>query len=63
MDAELTNKMEGIRLVIEQFNLEVGEVELRQNESRNAFQLERDRMVELWELINAKTWVEPDQNN
>lgn len=60
VDPELVAQMKNIRLEIENFELEIREVELRQDESRSEFMRDRDRMIELWELINNKTWQEPD---
>jgi len=60
VDPELLAKMKAIELEITQFRLEIREVELRQDESRAVFMLDRDRMVELWELINKEKWVEPE---
>ena len=59
IDTELLSKMKSIELEIQQFRLEIREIELRQDESRSEFMLDRDRMIELWELINKKDWVEP----
>ena len=59
VDPELLAQMKGIELDIKQFRLEIREVELRQDETRGEFMLDRDRMVELWELINKEKWVEP----
>lgn len=61
VDAELIAQMKTIQLIIEQFSLEIRQVELRQDESRNEFKIERDRMVELWELINQEEWLEPEE--
>jgi hypothetical protein len=60
VDSELLSKMKSIQLEINQFDLEIREVELRQEEARATFMLDRDRMVELWELIYKKDWVEPE---
>lgn len=58
--SELLNEMKEIQQVIEQYRLEIQEVELRQAESRSVFMRDRDRMVELWEMINNEPWVEPE---
>lgn len=60
VDPELLSKMKAIQLEIESFNLEIREVELRQDESRSEFMRDRDRMIELWEMINDEPWQEPD---
>lgn len=60
VDPELLSKMKEIELEIDQFELEIKQVELRQEESRSVFMRDRDRMIELWELINKEDWVEPE---
>lgn len=60
VDADILAQMKAIQLEINQFDLEIREIELRQEEARSVFMLDRDRMVELWELINKKDWVEPE---
>lgn len=61
VDAELEEKMKAIRLEIEQFKLEIREVQLRQDESRSQFLLDRERMVELWKIITGEDWVEKEE--
>lgn len=54
-------KMESVQLEIDQFLLEIEEVELRQQDSREEFLLDRQRMTELWKIRTGKEWVdEPD---
>ncbi|MFQ3229313.1 hypothetical protein [Reinekea sp.] len=60
VDAEIEEQMKAIQLEIDQFNLEIREVQLRQDESRSEFKLDRERMVELWKIINGKDWVEKE---
>lgn len=60
VDADILSQMKSIQLEINQFDLEIREVELRQEESRALFMLDRDRMKVLWEMINKKDWVEPE---
>lgn len=57
---ELINQMADIQLEIETYQLEIREVELRQEESRSVFLRDRARMVELWEILNNKDWVDPE---
>ena len=59
VDPELLAQMKAIELSIQQFRLEIREVQLRQDETRGEFMLDRERMVQLWELINKEKWVEP----
>jgi hypothetical protein len=60
VDEELLAKMKSIQLEINQFDLEIREVDLRREEARSNFMIDRERMVELWELINKEDWVEPE---
>ncbi|MDX1343335.1 MAG: hypothetical protein R3227_13290 [Reinekea sp.] len=59
IDEELLAKMKAIELEIAQFKLEIRQVELRQDESRAEFMLDRERMVELWQILHDEPWVEP----
>jgi hypothetical protein len=63
VDSDILAQMKTIQILIDQFDLEIREVELRQEESRSIFTLDRDRMVVLWELINKKPWVDPVPEN
>lgn len=65
-------KMESVQLEVGQFLLEIEEVELRQDQSREEFMLDRQRMTELWQMRTGNTWVdepktesenEPSSNN
>ncbi len=62
IDNETLEKMDSITVEIDRYNNEITEVEKRQNEARDVFLLDRDRMVTLWEMINKKTWVDPTEN-
>lgn len=62
VDSDLLNKMKAIRLEIDQFDLEIREVELRQEESKQLFMLDRERMVELWKIIYGEPWEEEGEN-
>jgi len=63
IDPDLLNQMKTIELEIDQFKLEIREVELRQDESRGEFMLDRDRMVILWGIINKVSWQEPEKKD
>lgn len=56
VETDLLSVMKTIRLEIDQFDLEIREVELRQEESRQAFLIDRERMVELWKIIHGEDW-------
>jgi len=56
---ELGQKLAAINLDIAKYNREIRAVELRQEESRAEFMIDRNRMVTLWELINRKKWQDP----
>lgn len=58
VDQDLLSQMKTIRLAIDQFDLEIRQVELRQEESRQTFLQDRERMVELWQLLNGEPWVD-----
>lgn len=62
VDSDLLNKMKAIRLEIDQFDLEIREVELRQEESKQLFMLDRERMVELWKIIYGEPWEDEGEN-
>jgi hypothetical protein len=60
VDTEIEAQMKAIQLEIDQFNLEIREVQLRQDESRSEFNLDRERMVELWKIITGEDWVDKE---
>ena len=60
VDQDLLSQMKQVQAEIDQFNLEIRQVELRQDESRSSFMIDRERMVTLWEMIHKEKWVEPE---
>lgn len=57
----LVENMDAIDQEIATFETEIDEVEARKQEARDLFLLDRARMKVLWEKINKKDWVEPEQ--
>jgi septal ring factor EnvC (AmiA/AmiB activator) len=57
----LIENMDAIDQEIATFENEIDEVEARKQEARDLFLLDRARMKVLWEMINKKDWVEPEQ--
>jgi hypothetical protein len=59
---ELIAQLDAIRSEIAQFQVDISAVEVRQQESRAVFMLDRDRMVSLWEAINNQAWQDSPTN-
>jgi|TARA_B110000503_G_scaffold135320_1_gene215690 hypothetical protein len=59
---ELIAQLDAIRSEIAQFQVDISAVEVRQQESRAVFMLDRDRMVTLWEAINKQAWQDSPTN-
>lgn len=56
VDSDLVGRMKGIQLELDQFDLEIREVELRQAQSKQSFMLDRERMADLWAIIHGEPW-------
>lgn len=59
VDPSVIEKMRRIRQEVAEFSREIRGVELRKDEARAEFMIDRERMVGLWERRFNKRWVEP----
>lgn len=63
VDESLLAEMEQIEEEIERYQSEIAEVEARQEDARDRFQRDRERMVILYERRTGKDWVEPENRD
>jgi len=58
---KLLDDMARIDQEIADIKAEIDEVNARKQAARDDFLVDRERMVTLWEMINKKEWVEPEE--
>lgn len=59
---ELLADMAEIKAEIDDYQLEIEEVEARKEEARERFGVDRRHMIDLYERLSGKPWVEPEEN-
>jgi len=63
VDEGLLAEMAQIEEEIDRYQSEIAEVEIRQEDARDRFQRDRERMVILYERRTGKDWVEPENRD
>lgn len=57
---ELLADMADIQDEIDAYRSQIGEVETRKDEARKRFEIDREHMIDVYERLTGKTWIEPE---